>query len=329
MAQAHVARFALVQDPGHHRHPHAPLLQLIAVQLQTFAQAMLHGDIAGLFRQQVHHQDLEVIDGAAIINNQLHPLIATVDRAPNHQAGIDHQVVGQAGIGFRKHHGLTAATEVFELEHGHAVALAGGDLADFRHHRHDADPGLVGLLFQAAQAHGREQADRPAELLERMVGEIEAHQLLLQPQLLSWGVIGHRGRLRGRAGVARAASGGASCRTAEQVEEVALAAGPVLRPRGGPIEDQIQVGHQLGPVGLGFEAVEGTGMDQGFQGAAVEGLARDAIAEVGKGAEGAIGLAGADQVADGAIAQVAHRREAKEDALARGGEINAGGIHIR
>ena len=70
-------------------------------------------------------------------------------------------------------------------------------------------------------------------------------------------------------------------------------------------------------------------MDQGFQGAAVEGVARDAIAEIGKRAEGAIGFAGADQVADGAITQVAHRREAKEDAFALGGEINPRGIHIR
>ena len=162
-----------------------------------------------------------------------------------------------------------------------------------------------------------------------MVGEIEAHQLLLQPQLLGGGVIGHRRRLRCGTDVARAAIGSGRIGAAQQIKEVALAAGPILRPRRGPIEDQIQVGHQLGPVGLGFEAVEGTGMDQGFQGAAVEGLARDAIAEIGEGAEGALGFAGADQVADGPIAQVAHRREAKEDALARGGEINPGGIHIR
>ena len=160
-----------------------------------------------------------------------------------------------------------------------------------------------------------------------MVGQVEAHQLLLQPQLFGGGVIGHRSRLGGGAQVA--AGGSAGFRGGgQQVKQVALAAGPVAGAGGGPVDDQIQVGHQLGAVGLGLEAIEGTAVHQRFQGAAVEGAAGDAVAQVGQGAEWAIGAAGLQQGADGAIAEVAHGGEAKQDPLTHGGEVDAGGVDI-
>ena len=161
-----------------------------------------------------------------------------------------------------------------------------------------------------------------------MVGEVEAHQLLLQPQLFGGGVIGHRRRLGGGAEVATGIRSPGAGGGRQQVKQVALAAGPVAGAGGGPVDDQIQVGHQLGAVGLGLKAIEGAAVHQRFQGAAVEGAAGDAVAQVGQGAEGAIGAAGLQQGANGAITEVAHGGEAEQDPLTHGGEVDPRGVHI-
>ena len=142
-----------------------------------------------------------------------------------------------------------------------------------------------------------------------MVREIKTHQLLLQPQLLGGRVVGHGRRLGGGAELIGSARGASSSRPGarEQIEQVALTAGPVLGPGAGPIQHQIQIGHQLGPIGRGLQAIEGAGVNQGLQGPAVELLAGDAIAEFGQAAEGPIGAARLQQLADGTFAEIAHR----------------------
>lgn len=132
------------------------------------------------------------------------------------------------------------------------------------------------------------------------------------------GVVGHRSGPWWRRSL-HGSGGARSVRTtAEQVEQVALAAGPVTGAGAGPIEHQIEVRHQLGPVRLGLETIEGTAMDQGLDRPAVELLARDPVAEIGQVQEGAAAGARLDQLADGAITEVADGRETKEDLLAHG-----------
>ena len=61
-------------------------------------------------------------------------------------------MVGQPGVALGKHHRLTAAGEILQLQDGHAIPLARGHLTQFGDHRDRTDLGLVGLLLQRAQA---------------------------------------------------------------------------------------------------------------------------------------------------------------------------------
>ena len=122
--------------------------------VQTLPQPVLDGNIGGLLGLQFHHQQLEVIDAAAVINDQLHPLIAAIHGRPNQQARIHHQVIGQAPIALGKDHRLTGAREVFQLQHRHPIPLTGVHRAQLRHHHHRAHLGLVWLLLQLAQGNG-------------------------------------------------------------------------------------------------------------------------------------------------------------------------------
>ena len=236
-------------------------------------------------------------------------------------------MVGQAGVALGKHHGLAAAGEILQLQHRHPIALAGCHLADFGHHHHGAHLGLVGQLFEVGQGNGGEQLHWSAQLLEGVIGEVEAHQLLLQPQFLGGWVVGHRGRLGGHLSAASRPTGRRP-RPGQQIKQVALAAGPVLGPGAGPVDQQIQIGHQLGAVGPGLEGIEAAGVDQCFEGPAVELVARDAIAELGQAGEGPLTAAGLKQLTNCPIAQISNRREPKQNALADGREVDARSIHI-
>ena len=249
--QADVAAQLVVENPSHNRHPNPHLLLARSVLQQALPQPMLDRDVAGLIRWQLHHQEAQIIDAAAVVEDQLHPFIAAIHRGPHQQAGIQHQVIGQAGKRLGKHHRLTAAGEVLQLQHRHTVALAGGHLAQLGHHRHHAHLGLIRLLLQAAQADRGQQVHLAAQLAQGVVGDVEAQEFLLQLELLPRRIVGHRGGPRS-GGEIRGSHCGIGGGGGEQIEEVALAAGPVLRPGGGPVEDQVKVGHQLGPVGAGL-----------------------------------------------------------------------------
>ena len=249
--------------------------------LQALPQPVLDGDVTGLLGGELHQQQPQILDAAAIVEDQLHPLIAAIHRRPHQQPRIHHQVIGQARKRLGKHHRLTGTGEVLQLQHRHAVPLAGGHLAQLGHHRHHAHFGLVGLLLQAAQADRGQQVHLAAQLAQGVVGDVEAEKLLFQLELLPRRIVGHRGGLRS-GGEIRGSHCGIGGGGGEQIKEVALAAGPVLRPGGGPVEDQVKVGHQLGPVGAGVEGIEGAAVDQRFDRAAVELLAAEAVTEVRK-----------------------------------------------
>ena len=80
---------------------------------------------------------------------------------------------------------------------------------------------------------------------------------------------------------------------------------------------------------MGLQVVEGAGVDEGLQGPAVELLTRDAVAQLGQRAKGAIALAGLNQLAYRPIPQIADRRKAKQDAITHRGEVDPRCIHIR
>ena len=96
--------------------------------MQAFPQPVLNHDVCRLVGRQLHHQQLQIVDAAAILHDQLHPIVATIHTAPHQQASIDDQMIGQAGIALGKHHRLAATGEVLQLQHRHAVPLAGGHL---------------------------------------------------------------------------------------------------------------------------------------------------------------------------------------------------------
>ena len=139
-------------------------------------------------------------------------------------------MVAQTGVGLGKDHGLAAAAEVFELQHRHAVALAGGDLANFAHHDHRTHLDLVGLFLQGGQGQGGEQLQGAAELLERVVRQVKAHQLLLEPQFFVAGVVAYRSGLGRRRGGAGRRQRSIDAIPTQQVEQVALTASPVAGP---------------------------------------------------------------------------------------------------
>ena len=104
-------------------------------------------------------------------------------------------MVRQSGITLGKHHGFATSGEILQLKDGHSVPLAGGDLTQLSDHRDGTDLGLVRLLLKRPQTDGCKESSTGSELLERMVGQIKAKQLLLQLELLGWAVIRHRSSL--------------------------------------------------------------------------------------------------------------------------------------
>jgi hypothetical protein len=53
------------------------------MQLQTFPQPVLNCDVTGFIWHQLHQQQSQIIDGAAVINNQLSTVVATINRSPD------------------------------------------------------------------------------------------------------------------------------------------------------------------------------------------------------------------------------------------------------
>ena len=143
------------------------------------------------------------------------------------------------------------------------------------------------MLFKRPQADGCEESSTGCELLERMVGQIETKQLLLQLELLGWAVIRHRSGLGSETEIRGTVLIVRSC---HQVEQVALATVTVLGPRRGPVKEKIEISHQLGPVGGWVHGIQGTAVNQRFQSAAVEHRGRDPITKIRKRTERAVAI---------------------------------------
>ena len=94
----------------------------------------------------------------------------------------------------------------------------------------------------------------------------------------------------------------------QQIQQAALAAGAVAGAAVRPLQHQVEVGHQLGAVGFGLQGVEGTAVNERFEGAAVQLLGGQPVAEIGEAGEGALQATGFNQLADGPFAQVADSR---------------------
>ena len=113
------------------RHLHAQLIPLGAVLVEAFPQLVLDGDVAGLIRGELNQQQIELINGAAVVDDQLHALVTPVNPSPNQEAGFSHQMICEARVALGKDHSLATSGEILELQDRHAIALACGDLAHY------------------------------------------------------------------------------------------------------------------------------------------------------------------------------------------------------
>jgi hypothetical protein len=68
----------LVAHLGDHGHPVASLILGRLVPMQAIAQTVLNSNIGGLISHQFNNQQLQIIDGAAIVDDQLHAIIAAI-----------------------------------------------------------------------------------------------------------------------------------------------------------------------------------------------------------------------------------------------------------
>ena len=137
--------------------------------VQAFPQLVLNGDVAGLIRGELNQQQIELINGAAVVNDQLNALVTPINSSPDQEACFSHEMVREAGVALGEHHGFATSGEILELQDRHAIALTGGDLAHFSHHRNGTHFGFVRLLFQGAKTDGRQQLRRGRELFKRVI----------------------------------------------------------------------------------------------------------------------------------------------------------------
>ena len=56
---------------SNHRYLHIQFLTVSSLLIQTFAQLVLHSDVAGLVRGKFHQKQGQIIDGPAIIKRSL------------------------------------------------------------------------------------------------------------------------------------------------------------------------------------------------------------------------------------------------------------------
>ena len=195
--------------------------------VQAFPQLVLNGNVAGLIGGELNQQQIELIDGTAVVNDQLHALVTPINPSPHQEAGFSHQVICEARVTLGKHHRFATSGEILKLQDRHAIALTGGDLAHFSHHRNGTHLGFVGLFLQGTQTDGGQQLRRGCELFEWVIGEVEAHQIFFETKLFGWGIVRHRRRLGCMAEIRRPIGiGGRS----HQIKEVALAAVSVFGP---------------------------------------------------------------------------------------------------
>ena len=66
----------------HHRHAHSQFILLRAMSLQALPQFVLNSNITGLIGSQLHQQQAQVINRTAVIDDELHTLITTIDCSP-------------------------------------------------------------------------------------------------------------------------------------------------------------------------------------------------------------------------------------------------------
>ncbi len=311
-----------INDSDDRNFPRFPIL--ITLGLQNITETILELNITGLSGIDFDHYEMHFIDRFRIIHNELALLITAIDLAPEHQAGIGNEQVANALEALGEHHRFALAGEVFELEDSHFIALFGDHGFDGGNHGNGADTGLFFAITKFAKVDGGQEAGGLLDVLEGVIGDVEAENLLFEAELFVATIVSGGGSFGD--GVEFAHLGVAA---AEEVKDVLLATFAILGTGLRPIHDEGKVSGQLFAVVAGVEAIEGSGMDQGFKGFLVGAAGVDAIAQIREGFEGTILAAHFQDAFDGPITEVADGGEAEEDALADGGEVNAGGVDVR
>ena len=105
--KAHIPNIRTPSHGGHHRHAHAEFILFGSIRLEAFPQLVLNRHITGLIGVQFHHQQAQVIDGAAVIHNQLNTLIAAIHSGPHQETGLSEQMIRKPGVALGKNHRLT------------------------------------------------------------------------------------------------------------------------------------------------------------------------------------------------------------------------------
>ena len=236
-----------------------------------------------------------------LAGDELGGLVALVDPSGADHHGVLDQQVTDLGHGLGEHHHLDRALQVLEDEHGHQVALL-GPLA-LQAGDHPADRAL-GAVVQVAELEDR-AVDLALEGLlgaeQRVVRHVEAEHLLLErePVLLVELDVGDADPLVER---------GALLHLAEERHDAHVV---LLATGDGRVDDLLEHGEQS-LAGVAHR-VEPARLDQRFDGALVEHLGVDPLAEVVEVLEGAVLVPLVDDELDQPGADVADRGQAEED----------------
>src|SRR6185503_1109310 len=106
-------------------------------------------------------------------------VVAHLDAARGDDDGIGDERLARLLVGLREHGALDAPGEVFERDDAHELAGARRELPDLAHQPHHAHLGAVALLERARDAVRGHPLDVAAQVLERVLGEVEPEHLLL------------------------------------------------------------------------------------------------------------------------------------------------------
>ena len=245
-------------------------------------------------------------------------MLLVVDAALDDQDPVGHAELARGLVGGVEDDDLGGAGRVVEREEDHRVAALRRQVLDVGDDAADGDD----LAVAAALELGERRVGLAAELLadgrERVLGDVEAERLLLEPQQLLLLELAGRDR--------RMVAGGDIVGGVEQaVEERGLAHQPVLRELLPVAERLLEDGEHPHPRLAG--RVERAALDERLERALVDDLRVDALREVPDRVERPV-LARRDDPLRGGLPHVLHRVQAEADLALDDGEVDGGRVDV-
>lgn len=208
------------------------------------------------------------------------------------------------------------AGHIFDHDKGHGFAFFGDHAAFGGDDASDSHFATARIIGEIGDICGDEAFDVFFEALEGMAGDVKAEDLFFLLEAFFFGPVFEEGDLG-------FGWRGGAC---EEIEHRDLAAAFVFLEALAVLDGVVHDSDERGAVD-GFDAIEGTGLDQGFDHALVDGFEVDALAKVVDAGKGAA-FAGLDDRVDGVFADAFDASEAKADLVTDGDKASVGFVDV-